>query len=410
MTPTLSLENIGQIQKADLAFGDLTVLVGPQASGKSISLQWLKLVLDTGLVHAQLAQYGLDWNKNFSTFLDVYFGEGMRSLWNDGKSTVTWNAEPQEPTRIAGRKAKGKTESVFLIPAQRVVTLRDGWPRPFSDFAAGDPFAMRSYSEKLRLLMEQELGRSESVFPKPNRLKSEYRKLLDESIFRRYQLTIDKSRPQKRLVLGSAAGDDKLPYMVWSTGQREFVPLLLGLYWLMPPAKVSRRDDIEWVIIEEPEMGMHPRAITTLLLLVLELLNRHYRVCISTHSPQVLELVWALEVLKKNNANPEELLKLFEAKKSQELLKVARGALAKSCRVYYFENEPVIVHDITRLNPSSLDSKEATWGSMLDFSGRVNKAVATAMANQRPGTPKARPSISNTGDTVKENQGSLGFE
>ena len=39
----LTLNNIGQIKHADLRFGDLTVLVGPQASGKSITLQWLKL-------------------------------------------------------------------------------------------------------------------------------------------------------------------------------------------------------------------------------------------------------------------------------------------------------------------------------------------------------------------------------
>ena len=33
----LTLRNIGQIKEAELNFGELTVLVGPQASGKSIS-------------------------------------------------------------------------------------------------------------------------------------------------------------------------------------------------------------------------------------------------------------------------------------------------------------------------------------------------------------------------------------
>ena len=46
--------------------------------------------------------------------------------------------------------------------------------------------------------------------------------------------------------------------MVWSAGQREFVPLLLGMYWLMPPAKISPAQRLEWVVIEEPEMGLHP--------------------------------------------------------------------------------------------------------------------------------------------------------
>jgi predicted ATPase len=75
--------------------------------------------------------------------------------------------------------------------------------------------------------------------------------------------------------------------MVWSAGQREFVPLLLGLYWLMPSTQSSRRGTIEWVVLEEVEMGLHPRAISVLLLMVLELVTRGYRVCLSTHSPQI---------------------------------------------------------------------------------------------------------------------------
>ena len=88
--------------------------------------------------------------------------------------------------------------------------------------------------------------------------------------------------------------------MAWSAGQREFVPLLMGLYWLMPAARASQRGDLEWVIIEELEMGLHPRAIAVVLLLVLELLWRGYRVCLSSHSPHVLDLVWALQVIKQH--------------------------------------------------------------------------------------------------------------
>jgi predicted ATPase len=49
----LKLFNIGQINEADLRFGDLTVFVGPQASGKSIALQFLKLVVDMGYVQEE---------------------------------------------------------------------------------------------------------------------------------------------------------------------------------------------------------------------------------------------------------------------------------------------------------------------------------------------------------------------
>lgn len=381
MNAALSLRNIGQIAQADLTFADLTVFVGPQASGKSIALQWLKLILDTGLIQAQLAQYGLDWNKSADTFLDLYFGDGMRSIWTEG-SSVKWNGKQWDIRHKAARMSSGRTDSAFLIPAQRVLTLREGWPRPFSDFAAGDPFGVRAFSEKLRLLMEQELGQSDAVFPRQNRLKAEYRQILEETIFGAFRLSVDKRFAQKRLILGRN-GSGALPYMVWSAGQREFVPLLLGLYWLMPPGRLTRRGSIKWVIIEEPEMGLHPRAITAVLLLILELLARGYRVCVSTHSPQVLDLVWVLRTLHENQTAADDLLEIFAIKRTQSLRIMAEEALSKECKVYYFSGDKGVAREISGLDPAAVDEQESTWGRMLEFSGRANEVVARSKAGKQ---------------------------
>ena len=37
-----------------------------------------------------------------------------------------------------------------------MLALRDGWPRPFTDYAPGDPFAVREFSEKLRVLISED--------------------------------------------------------------------------------------------------------------------------------------------------------------------------------------------------------------------------------------------------------------
>ena len=42
----LKVENFGPIGKAHVDFGDLTILVGAQASGKSLFLELLKLLED----------------------------------------------------------------------------------------------------------------------------------------------------------------------------------------------------------------------------------------------------------------------------------------------------------------------------------------------------------------------------
>ena len=79
----LHLEHFGQVTQADIEFADLTVFVGPQATGKSIALQLVKLLVDTGAVHRKMADYGRDWGRAEPAFLEAYFGEGMQRLAGD---------------------------------------------------------------------------------------------------------------------------------------------------------------------------------------------------------------------------------------------------------------------------------------------------------------------------------------
>jgi hypothetical protein len=379
-TPTLNIQNLGQIKEASLSFGDLTVFVGPQATGKSIALQLLKLMVDAGQVQEEMGRYGIDWSGKLPDFIDAYFGEGMHSIWKQGQSTLKWGGKAVDLVQIAKRKRIGKDENLFFIPAQRVLALRDGWPRPFTDYSPGDPFAVREFSEKLRVLVEKEFS-GESLFPQSKRLKKEFRDLLERDVFSKFSLKVDKVRSQKRLVLGNGTEDESLPYMVWSAGQREFVPLLLGFYWLMPPTAVSRRGDIEWVVLEELEMGLHPKAISVVLLMVFELLARGYRVCLSTHSSQVLDAMWALKHLRENNAKPEVLLDVFDAPKTQAMIRMAEAVMGKTSRVHYFDRQSGSTRDISALDPGAEEAGEAGWGGLSEFSGRANDAVARAVAN-----------------------------
>jgi hypothetical protein len=101
----------------NLSFGDLTVLVGPQATGKSIALQPLKLMLDAGQVQEEMSKYGLDWEHKLPDFLDVYFGEGMKSIYQEGSTSVEWEEKPVDLPQMAKRKRPNKEETLF--PYQR---------------------------------------------------------------------------------------------------------------------------------------------------------------------------------------------------------------------------------------------------------------------------------------------------
>lgn len=377
MGKTLRISNVGPVIDASLNFEDLTVFVGPQATGKSVTLQLLKLLIDTGSIHRQLQNYGLDWSGDLSRFLTVYFGEGMDSIWGDG-SRIRWDGSEVDLS-VRARGAKRSTEeNLFYIPAQRVIAMRDGWPRPFGDYRPGDPYSVRQYSEQLRVLLEKELS-VEDLFPRDRRLKKELRDGLRDHVFGGFSLQVDTSRLQKRLVLDAPETHNQLPYMVWSAGQREFVPMLLGFYWLMPSVRIAKRENVDWVVIEEPEMGLHPSAISVVLFMVMELLKRGYRVVLSTHSPQVLELTWVIESLRKAGANSGDLLEVFRMRRTAETYKVAEAGLKAKTAVHYFDRASGRVQDISGLDPFSDNPCIADWGGLVEYSGRANEVVARAM-------------------------------
>ena len=385
----LELKNVGQIRHADIAFGDLTVLVGPQATGKSVFLELLKLVVDRIAIQNELERFGIDWGGSSQGFFDLYFGEGMSGIWNDqselrvdGSSTDlrTLTRKPR------GRKPSGD-EKLFFIPAQRVMSLRDGLTRPFTDYRSGDPFALREFSEKLHQLVQKEFSRDPTLFPKGNRLKSALRDQIDRNVFGGFGLKTDVDKSQKRIVLSSPSSDGSLPYLVWSAGQREFVPLLLGLYWLIPPSKVSRRATLEWVVIEELEMGLHPNAISTTMALVLELIARGYRVCLSTHSTHVLDVVWAIQFFKQNGGQAGDVLELLDLASNPGTRDLAQSALDKDYKVHYFTRDGE-VRDISTLDVSSDDTSISGWGGLSEFSGHASDIVSKVASRHETGAAR----------------------
>lgn len=383
MNPSrIQVHNLGQLDDLDITFGDLTVLVGPQATGKSIFLQLLKLLVDKNAVLSELRRFNIDWNSKIENFLELYFGEGMSAIYEPGRTEIIVDGAKVELESLSRRGKNAQEERLFFIPAQRVLSLREGLTRPFTDYRSGDPFVVREFSEKLHQLVQTEFSQSPDLFPKSNRLKKDLRDLLDKHIFGGYGLKTSTDRFQKRMVLSSPDAAANLPYLVWSAGQREFVPLLLGLYWLIPPAKTTRRARLEWVVIEELEMGLHPNAISTTMLLVLELLSRGYKVCLSTHSPHVLDVVWALRIIREQGGSDKDVLDLFGLPRTSPAKSLAAAALQKEMKVYFFQRGGT-VHNISRLDPGAESDAEAGWGGLSEFSGRVGEIVARVVAQNQ---------------------------
>jgi hypothetical protein len=367
-----SVQNVGPIQKAEVNFGDLTVLVGQQATGKSIFLQLYKLAEDKGCIKKILKDFGYSF-QTWNEFLSIYFGEGMENIWKN-ESSVILNGK--EFTEKVFTNSKDSQQKNFYIPAQRVIAMENGWLKPFTNLENSYPYVMREFSEDIRFEMEQ--PGSATIFPMNNKINKDLRNIIDKNIYYGSILSIDKIGNRKNVVL-NIVGDIKISIGSWSTGQREFTPLLLGLFYLLPPSKVAKKDKINTIIIEEPEAGLHPAAIIDVVFIIMELLKRGYKVVLSTHAPIILDTIWAINEIKKNKSTPELFLKVFNAEKTPFLIELAKKCLEKKFKVYFFhrENSLTNVFDISELDPGHEDEKISGWGGLSGFSGRIADVVGS---------------------------------
>lgn len=371
----LVIRHLAPIREADIRLTDLTVLVGPQATGKSIFLQTLKLVQDRNQIHTVFARYNVVFNGNADGFFGGYYGKGMRTAWHHD-SSLTWGKQALDLTDFSRPTPSGnKMEKVFFIPAQRVMSLAGGVTQNFGQFNYGDPYALRYFSDVVHDLVQNEFGAKGDLFPQTNRLNAMLRKPIEEHLFAGSRLGIDDSDFTKKLVIKIPGHDTGLPYTAWSAGQREFTPLLLGIYRLCPSGGLSRRASIETVIIEEPEMGLHPQAIVTVLLLILELLRRQYRVVVSTHSTTVLDLVWTLREFQTLSATADDVRALFDLDGGAAAKELAGAALQKQYSAYFFGRDGY-ARDISGLDPGAENPDEALWGGLAGFSAKTGEILA----------------------------------
>ena len=371
----LRIERFAQIEKVDLRFGDLTLLVGAQGTGKSIALQWLKASLDGKQLIRALSEAG-NTLKDDRTIIDLVFGDGMGKGWS-GDSSIQLDSGSVTPRALVRRGTD--TGRAFFIPAQRSMLISDGWASPFQKLGEEVPVVARIFSQTLFDLFSKR--GDEILFPADRRLKKEIRDQIDRAIFHSGQVSIETDRLAKRLRL--THDDMQLPYMTWTAGQREFTPLLLGLYHLLPQRGQGKQENIDWVIIEEPEMGLHPEAVAVVALLLLDLLWRGYRVVVATHSSDLLNVVWMLRELQAHHAEWQLVCEGLGLPKAGQLKKVAKSALGKQYRVNLLAFEAdgrVGSTDISTLDPNSDNEQIAGWGGLAGVASTMNEAVFRAVS------------------------------
>ena len=397
--PKFTVTNVGQIIKASVSFGDLTVLVGAQGTGKSIFLQLFKLCADQDYIKTLMSDHGQTWNKKSKPeFIEAYLGEGTQQMWREN-SRVSVSKPYRSFSPSYKKTLDAAKERVFYIPAQRALAMPYGWPSPFRSYNHKTPFVVKNFSENIRLYLENAQTQKDELFPMPGRLKQEIREALNNAIFHNASVFQEGESGQKEMRLHIPTNSEDasgISYIAWSAGQREFTPLLVGCYKLLPGGKKSKDSNIDWVIIEEPEMGLHPMAVFSIMALAVDLLSRGYKVIISTHSPSVLDIVWAVKEInstKKLDIKDKTDLccKLFNLPPQPQggaLTRMMESLLNKALKTYYFNYDSdmkVNTTDISTLDPGSDDPVVSGWGGLSGYSGHAADIVAEAITRSQNG-------------------------
>lgn len=374
-----TIRNFAHLKQVDLSLGDLTVLVGPQGAGKSLALQWLKAAMDGRQLVDALRDAGHTTDKP-DVLIDLIFGTGMAPAWREGESRVVLGSTSVSPKSLR-RVGDGK-ERLFFVPAHRSMLISDGWAAPFQKLTSDTPAVARIFSQNLfDRFSRKDAG---TLFPVRKQLKKEIRDKIDEAVFHGGIVVIEEDRQHARR-LRLTHGTMHLPFMTWTAGQREFTPLLLGLYHLLPSTKLTKRPETEWVVLEEPEMGLHPQAVTAVMLLVLDLLWRGYRVVLSTHSPHVLTLLWMMRNLQDHDARWQLVCEAFDVD-ARAMQQVAKAALEKDYRAYLlrFDSDGAVTStDISTLDPGDEDEGVAGWGGLTEYSSRFGDVVRRSVNEDR---------------------------
>lgn len=371
---SLDVKNFGPIGDVNVRFEDLTILVGAQASGKSVFLQLLKLLVDKDNILTTLDRYNYVWSKNPVSILELFFGEGMSKVWRQD-SEIVFDGQVTVLDSLLGAP-ENIPESLFYVPAQRILSISDGRPKNFMEFDLSTPYVLRAFSEILRLFFQNGMS-GNTVFPMRKALDSTLQKSFNDSIFHDGKIVMDERTGQKKMRM--EIGGMNVPFMTWSAGQKEFMPLLMAFYCLSDfSPTLLKREEYKYVVIEEPEMGLHPQAIKSVILQVLELMNMGYKIIVSTHSPVFLEFAWAFNILKNGDIahKYEALCEMFDMTKDSE--GVFKGIFDKNIGTVYFSREKgqVVSKDITSLDAASEDDAIAEWGGLSQFSGKVTDIVS----------------------------------
>lgn len=333
---SLSVEDFSCIKSATVCLSRLTILIGPQASGKSLLSKLIYFFNSISIEHRSLDDASLSfdvWKKTIQKRFSEWFPV---TAWGDGKFRIEYELGPYI-IRLTRSTYQGKvSDKIRIWTSAAVEEFHDEAHKLQRTLASRaetrlDWEADYRMVDAVRSLFEKNIGEENAVsqifipagrsfFTSAGKAVTafEHAKLFDPvtlafgkrlasyrdrggfvgpvssrrgMIFRRTsdilggQVVVDRSGEYVK------TGDGrKIPFGFLSSGQQELLPLLMVLDTIYLPRTVR---GTRFVCIEEPEAHLFPSAQSSLIELfafMVRQVPQNY-VLVTTHSPYVLSKI-----------------------------------------------------------------------------------------------------------------------
>jgi hypothetical protein len=354
---TLTVKNFSVIKEAKLEFGKITVLIGPQSSGKSLLC---KLAHFFGQVVPEIENNALGRRKSFDEFRETLYQAFIAyfpySAWRGQDFQIRYESsqfdvgieqrDESSPFVVLFDSEFSQRYSRFIEPApdgnRRQNVVAQGWvdervqdgPLRIED-STYIPTGRSFYSITNKAFSALSTKNLDWITQRyAQEFDADYN-ALRESYFSRDPVlhefgelatAILKGRvdyDEGRLVFEQTADNRRLPFDLLSSGTLELLPLMNTLSQLaqkarfpdIPTTPSPRRGTI---YVEEPELGVFPSTQNDLVRLFSWLAGENNLVksyAITTHSPYILSafnnLVEASQVVAAKPELKEEVAKLI---------------------------------------------------------------------------------------------------
>lgn len=335
---SLYVQNLGDILKADISFGDLTVLFGSPKADARILLQTLKLLIDKEHTMKNLMDhYNPQMVKDH--FMELFFGRSPKHILRSN-TVVKYNGRTRNVQSMKTNRKSTKRETCLYIPSNRTDFLNHGITHPFCSYTKQDPYVVKNASNRIHCYVQSKTS-TKTLFPSPS-----YDSISDhdwlgnfimDRIYDNLYITFSNYEFSKQIVLQSNDHKVTIPYPLWRESQKQFTCILLSFLSFLSYKHKSIDNNPNMIIIEEPENCLDHTSIEVFILLLLYLLEKGYQIFIYTNSFHLLDIIYVLWSAKDRNPqkHPDSALSSDVYKRLTQLRETVD---TKTCKMFAFTN------------------------------------------------------------------------